>query len=161
MWFRYRRDLYRRSTLFQQQDRCLTQRSVGFCMARQLLVQTTRRCLSAVCRRASAVGTKRHIYPHPDGSGSLRKSLRCRQRYPDSKVEYKVADLFSLPEEWVRGFNLVYECNTIQILKGTHIVISNVASINAIVVLPWVFIYLPFSPNFVSIEMPLFCRNSP
>jgi SAM-dependent methyltransferase len=43
----------------------------------------------------------------------------CRQRYPDSKVEYKVADLFSLPEEWVRGFNLVYECNTIQILKGT------------------------------------------
>jgi hypothetical protein len=55
----------------------------------------------------------------------------------------------------------VYECNTIQILKGTHIVISNVASINAIVVLPWVFIYLPFSPNFVSIEMPLLCRNSP
>ena len=43
----------------------------------------------------------------------------CRQRYTDSKVEYKVADLFSLPEEWVRGFNLVYECNTIQILKGT------------------------------------------
>ena len=42
----------------------------------------------------------------------------CRQRYPGSKVEYKVADLFTLPEEWMNGFNLVYECNTIQILTG-------------------------------------------
>jgi SAM-dependent methyltransferase len=42
----------------------------------------------------------------------------CRQRYPDSRVRYEVADLFSLPQEWQRGFNLVYECNTIQILEG-------------------------------------------
>jgi SAM-dependent methyltransferase len=42
----------------------------------------------------------------------------CRQRYPRSKVAYEVADLFSPPKEWLRGFNLVYECNTIQILKG-------------------------------------------
>jgi SAM-dependent methyltransferase len=42
----------------------------------------------------------------------------CRQRFMDSKVAYKVADLFALPAEWMRAFHLVYECNTIQILKG-------------------------------------------
>lgn len=42
----------------------------------------------------------------------------CRKRYPDSKVEYIVADLFALPVEWQHRFNLVYECNTIQILNG-------------------------------------------
>jgi SAM-dependent methyltransferase len=42
----------------------------------------------------------------------------CRQRYPDSTVDYRVADLFKLPAEWRRGFDLVYECNTIQILTG-------------------------------------------
>lgn len=42
----------------------------------------------------------------------------CRQRYPDSTVDYCVADLFSHPADWQRGFDLVYECNTIQILKG-------------------------------------------
>jgi len=42
----------------------------------------------------------------------------CRQRYPDSKVDYRVADLFNHPGEWRRGFDLVYECNTIQILTG-------------------------------------------
>jgi hypothetical protein len=52
----------------------------------------------------------------------------CRQRYPDTTVEYRVADLFSLPEEWIHGFDLVYECNTIQILKGP----SRSAAITAI-----------------------------
>ena len=42
----------------------------------------------------------------------------CRQRYPDSTVDYLVADLFSYPVEWRLGFDLVYECNTIQILTG-------------------------------------------
>jgi SAM-dependent methyltransferase len=42
----------------------------------------------------------------------------CRQRYPGSTVDYIEADLFTLPVEWMQGFNLVYECNTIQILKG-------------------------------------------
>jgi SAM-dependent methyltransferase len=42
----------------------------------------------------------------------------CKQRYPNSAVEYLVADLFSYPAEWQRGFDLVYECNTIQILTG-------------------------------------------
>jgi 2-polyprenyl-3-methyl-5-hydroxy-6-metoxy-1,4-benzoquinol methylase len=43
----------------------------------------------------------------------------CKKRYPNSKVDYIVANLFTLPEEWRHGFNLVYECNTIQILKGS------------------------------------------
>ncbi|MBK7357139.1 class I SAM-dependent methyltransferase [Propionivibrio sp.] len=42
----------------------------------------------------------------------------CRQRYPGSTVDYRVADLFDLPVSWSQGFDLVYECNTIQILVG-------------------------------------------
>jgi SAM-dependent methyltransferase len=42
----------------------------------------------------------------------------CRQRYPGSAVDYMVADLFNHPPEWSQGFDLIYECNTIQILKG-------------------------------------------
>ena len=42
----------------------------------------------------------------------------CRQRYPASTVDYRVADLFNPPSAWLRGFDLVYECNTIQILAG-------------------------------------------
>lgn len=52
----------------------------------------------------------------------------CRQRYPDSTVDYIVADLFNHPAEWRRGFDLVYECNTIQILEGP----SRVRAIDAI-----------------------------
>jgi len=40
----------------------------------------------------------------------------CRERYPKSKVNYLVADLFNPPASWCRGFDLVYECNTTQIL---------------------------------------------
>jgi len=42
----------------------------------------------------------------------------CKNRYPESKVNYVVADLFDLPEVWHQGFDFVYECNTIQILTG-------------------------------------------
>jgi SAM-dependent methyltransferase len=42
----------------------------------------------------------------------------CRDRYPNSRVTYLVADLFDHPGAWRRGFDLVYECNTIQILDG-------------------------------------------
>ena len=44
----------------------------------------------------------------------------CRQRYPASRVDYLVADLFAYPEQWRRGFDLVYECNTVQILSGEN-----------------------------------------
>ena len=36
----------------------------------------------------------------------------CRQRFPDSKVDYVVADLFNLPKYW--QFDFVLEINTIQ-----------------------------------------------
>lgn len=42
----------------------------------------------------------------------------CRKRFPDSTTEYRVADLFDYPDEWKQAFELVYECNTIQSLKG-------------------------------------------
>ncbi|WP_028583692.1 class I SAM-dependent methyltransferase [Desulfogranum mediterraneum] len=44
----------------------------------------------------------------------------CRQRYPDSRVDYQVVDLFSPPRDWYGSFDLVYECNTIQILSGEN-----------------------------------------
>jgi len=42
----------------------------------------------------------------------------CRQRYPDSDIHYQVGHLFSYPAQWWRRFDLVYECNTIQTLRG-------------------------------------------
>ena len=44
----------------------------------------------------------------------------CRKRYPDSRVEYRVADLFDHPPDWTRAFDLVFECNTIQVLPGEY-----------------------------------------
>jgi len=35
-------------------------------------------------------------------------------------VDYLTADLFACPPDWRRGFDLVYECNTIQILTGEN-----------------------------------------
>lgn len=52
----------------------------------------------------------------------------CRRRYPGSPVAYVVADLFDHPAAWRRGFDLVYECNTIQILTGGN----RVRALNAI-----------------------------
>jgi len=44
----------------------------------------------------------------------------CLQRYPSSTVDYRVTDLFNHPARWRRGFDLVYECNTIQVLTGSN-----------------------------------------
>ncbi len=44
----------------------------------------------------------------------------CRNRYPDTRVDYLVADLFDYPGEWASRFDVVYECNTIQVLPGKH-----------------------------------------
>jgi SAM-dependent methyltransferase len=41
-----------------------------------------------------------------------------QQRYPDSKVDYLVADLFELPSEWREAFHLVVEVNTLQVLPS-------------------------------------------
>lgn len=40
----------------------------------------------------------------------------CKKRFPDSKVNYVVADLFNLNPEWNRKFDFVYECRNIQAL---------------------------------------------
>lgn len=44
----------------------------------------------------------------------------CQKRYPDSRVNYVVANLFEAPAEWREAFDLVYECNTIQVLPGEY-----------------------------------------
>ncbi len=38
----------------------------------------------------------------------------ARQRFPDSPVNYSVANLLEPPSEWIGGFDLVNECYTIQ-----------------------------------------------
>lgn len=44
----------------------------------------------------------------------------CKNRYPDTKVKYLIADLFDYPLQWAENFDLVYECNTIQVLPGKY-----------------------------------------
>jgi SAM-dependent methyltransferase len=41
---------------------------------------------------------------------------RARERFPDSRVDYRVADLFDLPAEWGGRFDLVVEIRTMQSL---------------------------------------------
>lgn len=40
----------------------------------------------------------------------------CRQRFPETKVNYVCADVFQLPSEWEKQFDFVWECRTIQAL---------------------------------------------
>jgi len=40
----------------------------------------------------------------------------CKQRFPDSSVNYVVADVFDLHQEWIRNFDFVFEARTIQSL---------------------------------------------
>lgn len=44
----------------------------------------------------------------------------CRRRFPDSAVDYQVADLLALPDEWTHSYDIVVEINTIQSLPLTH-----------------------------------------
>jgi SAM-dependent methyltransferase len=44
----------------------------------------------------------------------------CGNRYPETTVNYLVADLFDYPPQWAENFELVYECNTIQVLPGKY-----------------------------------------
>jgi len=44
----------------------------------------------------------------------------CQNRYKETKVNYLVTDLFNYPKEWFQEFDLVYECNTIQVLPGKY-----------------------------------------
>ncbi len=40
----------------------------------------------------------------------------CHQRFPNSSVNYQVADLLALPPTWQQGFDLVVECRNVQAL---------------------------------------------
>ncbi|WP_249690280.1 class I SAM-dependent methyltransferase [Stappia sp. WLB 29] len=42
----------------------------------------------------------------------------ARQRFPESAVDYRAADLFDLPADWGGRFDLVHECYTLQALSG-------------------------------------------
>jgi len=42
----------------------------------------------------------------------------AKKRFPDSRVGYHVADLFSLPAEWKRRFDLIVEVYTLQALPA-------------------------------------------
>lgn len=44
----------------------------------------------------------------------------CKNRYPKTKGNYLIADLFDYPLQWAEDFDLVYECNTIQVLHGQY-----------------------------------------
>ncbi len=44
----------------------------------------------------------------------------CKNRYPNTKVNYLVANLFDYPKEWFENFDVVYECNTIQVLPDQY-----------------------------------------
>ncbi|MBD2534766.1 class I SAM-dependent methyltransferase [Nostoc flagelliforme FACHB-838] len=57
----------------------------------------------------------------------------CHQRFPDSSVNYVVADLFALPAQWQLGFDFVFECRNIQALplNVRSSAISSVASVVA------------------------------
>ena len=44
----------------------------------------------------------------------------CKKRFPNSKVNYVVEDLFNYPKEWFENFDVVYECNTIQVLPDQY-----------------------------------------
>lgn len=55
----------------------------------------------------------------------------CRQRFPESSVNYQTADVFNLPSHWQQKFDLVWECRTIQALPVNirEKVISSIVSL--------------------------------
>jgi 2-polyprenyl-3-methyl-5-hydroxy-6-metoxy-1,4-benzoquinol methylase len=56
----------------------------------------------------------------------------CWQRFPNSEVDYEVADLFRLPAEWAGAFDLVVEIRTLQSLPPS----SRVAAAAALAAMP-------------------------
>lgn len=45
----------------------------------------------------------------------------AKRRFPQTRVDYRVADLFALPAEWQGQFDLVHECYTLQALSAPMI----------------------------------------
>jgi 2-polyprenyl-3-methyl-5-hydroxy-6-metoxy-1,4-benzoquinol methylase len=44
----------------------------------------------------------------------------CKNRYTQTSVTYVVADLFNYPTAWSEAYDMVYECNTIQVLPAPY-----------------------------------------
>lgn len=42
----------------------------------------------------------------------------CKKRFPETKVDYRAADLLAPPAEWTRAFDLVFEAYTLQALHA-------------------------------------------
>ncbi|MEA5503185.1 class I SAM-dependent methyltransferase [Halotia wernerae UHCC 0503] len=57
----------------------------------------------------------------------------CQQRFPDSTVNYVIADLLAIPSQWHLAFDFVFECRNIQSLPLSvrSSVISSVVSVVA------------------------------
>ncbi len=57
----------------------------------------------------------------------------CQERFPNSTVDYVVADLLAIPSQWHQAFNFVFECRNIQSLplNVRSCVISSVAFVVA------------------------------
>ena len=57
----------------------------------------------------------------------------CQQRFPQSTVNYLVADLFNLDPQWQGKFDFVFECRTIQALplNVRSLVIQKIAALIA------------------------------
>lgn len=56
----------------------------------------------------------------------------AKGRFPNSKVDYRTADLFNLPDQWHEAFDLVHECYTLQALPP-HMVEKTAAAIACLV----------------------------
>jgi 2-polyprenyl-3-methyl-5-hydroxy-6-metoxy-1,4-benzoquinol methylase len=56
----------------------------------------------------------------------------CKKRYPNTKVNYLVANLFEYDNSWFQNFDLVYECNTIQVLPGVYRIKARTAISNLV-----------------------------
>ncbi|MBH8555576.1 class I SAM-dependent methyltransferase [Nostocaceae cyanobacterium CENA357] len=58
----------------------------------------------------------------------------CQERFPDSTVNYVIADLLAIPSQWHLAFDFVFECRNIQALPLSvrSSVISSIASVVAL-----------------------------
>ncbi|AFY49538.1 Thiopurine S-methyltransferase (TPMT) [Nostoc sp. PCC 7524] len=57
----------------------------------------------------------------------------CQKRFPNSPVNYQIADLLAIPQQWFQAFDFVFECRNIQALPLSlrSAVIASVASLVA------------------------------
>lgn len=54
----------------------------------------------------------------------------CKERFPQTSVDYRMADLFKLPEDWAAAYDLVFESRTLQALPWdlTEAAVANIAA---------------------------------